>query len=468
MSAIDQTQNFKADFGLVFRSSAIFALFEDVDVTLCILNYWKIKNSLDVSLVATSRSTKGEVVARELLEFRGDIIDYRPPIKDGSVEIEAFGNRNLRIPYAAVMALYRTSHSISMVHSYARNHSWSELENDYAILDAREACIGLRAAEAVETRVYFHNGAVPIGPQKGTVIITNAAGEELHRQIEMASIQPFETVCFRLAELVPDFRRHLGHDDGWCAFHFENHSAFPRMLVRWHDARSGEMQVTHSNFDYSEHQTNMLSADTDAVIMAAPGLEREVGHSEIVVYPRCTRGRYSIRTRDGVVETAGGAVLQMEAAHSGCMTIEREDGPMPSRLVTAIRGAAPGQQVPFECSVGIIHSERPPKRFHWAMVSGEFASAVILQECSRLYGDPGRVDLVFNLYGQGGENASQTLAFECLEDVPAELLLHEIFPDAARVLDNKLGYVTMFCEWGGFLMLTSMKFQHTLTLEHAF
>ena len=52
--------------------------------------------------------------------------------EDHSIEVEAFSNENLKIPYAAVMAIYETEKSISMVHSYSRNHSLiEESKQDY-------------------------------------------------------------------------------------------------------------------------------------------------------------------------------------------------------------------------------------------------------------------------------------------------------------------------------------------------
>ena len=155
---LDQQRNYRADFGLVFRSSAIFAVLPECECTFSVLNYWKHKNGIPVSLVITERTVKGEVVHRTPFEFdAADVLNYRPGILEGSVEIEAFGNRNLRIPYAAVMGIYETDRSIAMVHSYGRNHAPSEIEDHVAVLDARESCISLRCAPHIQTRTVFHN-----------------------------------------------------------------------------------------------------------------------------------------------------------------------------------------------------------------------------------------------------------------------------------------------------------------------
>jgi hypothetical protein len=468
MKNLDQNTNYRAEFGLVFRSSAVFAVFPEARLTLSLMNYWKIKNSLDVSIVATCRSREGTFLSRHLLAFDGEIINFEPPMREGSVEIEAFGNRNLRIPYAAIMGLYETAHSVSMVHSYARNPSPAELEEGSAILSAREACMGLRADRTIDTSAYFHNGSVPVKPQRGRLIITNADGAEFVHDFDIGAIAPFETVVFNISELVPHFREWLGDADGWCAFHFENLSAFPRMLIRWLDSESGELQVTHSNFDYSEYHTNLLSAEATGV-MHAPAFERDAVETEVVVYPRCTPGAYSIRSDGQEIETAGGIVLATDPSEGAALTVARDDGPMPSRLVTAIRGRAPAQQVAFECSLGVLHAERPPKRFHWAVVSARLDAAVVIEEYSELYGDPGELEITFRLFGSGADREStRTMTFGDLSQVPRRLEIGDLFPDAEAILGEDPGYVTMFCAWGGFFMFTSMKHRETMTLEHSF
>jgi hypothetical protein len=88
----------------------------------------------------TVRNVSGKTVSRKEIYFSSSnvISISKFGITEGSVEIEAFGNTNLRIPYAAVMAIYEADNSISMVHSYTRNHSLIELEDKNCILSAAE------------------------------------------------------------------------------------------------------------------------------------------------------------------------------------------------------------------------------------------------------------------------------------------------------------------------------------------
>ena len=143
---INQEANFAGDFGVAFRSSAIFYKLKNIKTTISFCNYWDFKNNLEVGLVITFRNMCGALVKRKEIEFsKGNVINLTvEEIEEGSVEVEAFSSKNLRIPYAAIMCIYETENSISMVHSYGRNHSLIELEDNKVITEARESCWTLR------------------------------------------------------------------------------------------------------------------------------------------------------------------------------------------------------------------------------------------------------------------------------------------------------------------------------------
>ena len=122
---INQKDHYAGNCGLALRSSAVFYYLASplVRTTISVSNYWKFKNNLDVTIVASTRGMDGTLARREVLEFNdGLVLNYRPQENfEGSVEIEALSLKNLRIPYAAIMAIYESPRSVSMVHSYARN-----------------------------------------------------------------------------------------------------------------------------------------------------------------------------------------------------------------------------------------------------------------------------------------------------------------------------------------------------------
>ena len=106
---IDQKKNYKADYGFINRSSAIFYVInKKIKTNLSILNYWKIKNNVEVAILVTFRDLKGSIKDRKIYNFDNkNVINVNEyPFDEGSVEIEAFGKQNLRIPYAAIMGMY--------------------------------------------------------------------------------------------------------------------------------------------------------------------------------------------------------------------------------------------------------------------------------------------------------------------------------------------------------------------------
>ena len=57
---------------------------------------------------------------------------------------EIFSKKDLAIPYAAVMAIYKTEKSTSMTHSYARSYSKREIKEGRTICTGNEGCWVIR------------------------------------------------------------------------------------------------------------------------------------------------------------------------------------------------------------------------------------------------------------------------------------------------------------------------------------
>lgn len=92
------------------------------------------------------------------------------------------------------MVVYESTNGVSMVHSYGRNHSLIELEDDNAIVEARESCWTLRANPGTTNRAVFHNGHVRLCEQKAKFIVSRAYGVEEYIEFTLPSIDKFETV----------------------------------------------------------------------------------------------------------------------------------------------------------------------------------------------------------------------------------------------------------------------------------
>ncbi|MXN64425.1 hypothetical protein GR183_05875 [Stappia sp. GBMRC 2046] len=457
---IDQESNYAGDFGAAFRSSAIFYKPNGVKTTISFSNYWYFKNSLEVGLVVSYRRMNGELVTRKEYRFTaGNVINIEvSEIDEGSVEIEAFSSKNLKIPYAAIMCVYETENGVSMVHSYGRNHSLIELEDDRAITEARESCWTLRASPGIRNQAIFHNGHVALEAQTGLFVITSSDGTEEKIEFNIPSLAPFETLVFEAENIFPKLQDFLSGNIGWGTLHFESYSSFTRLLIVWLDENSDEIQVTHSNFDYSSHQTNMISSSKPAY-MALPSVYGEL--PSVIVYPKFSKGIYVV---NGDTEFTNGTVLSGSKSE---ITFTREDGLLPARIVTAASAKlSEDVSLPFECSLGIIHEKRPPKRFHWFLVSSVLPTVIHLTAYDKIYPSEGKLSLVVRLYSQSNKEVSEVvLNYDSLVNLPGEIKLEDIFN-----LDNLegFGYASVFSHYGGLIIYSSLRKNDVVTVEHSF
>lgn len=457
---INQETNYAGKFGAVFRSSAIFYKPKNIKTTISFSNYWQFKNGLKVGLVITIRDLKGKLISREELSFEeSNVINYEVvKVEEGSVEIEAFSSDNLRIPYAAIMVVYESKNGVSMVHSYGRNHSLIELEDDNAIVEARESCWTLRVDENTSNKAIFHNGHLALEAQEAVFTVSRVDGVEEQVKFTIPAVQKFETVIFDAERIFPKLKEFLGEQDGWGTLHFDSQSSFTRLLILWENTESGEVQVTHSNFDYSAHQTNMVESLKPAY-MVLPSIYGEIPNA--IVYPKFSTGTYTVNRRRSF---SSGVVIE---GNERTLAFQREDGQLPARIVTAASAKLnENTYIPFECSLGVVHEKRPPKRFHWFVISKRLSTVVHLTAYKEIYPSNEAIDLIFRLYSDTTKDVvEKSLSFSSIEELPKEIKVDEIF-DLSDI--DSFGYVSIFSHYGGLFVYSSLRKGNSLTLEHSF
>lgn len=465
---VDQQKNFSADFGPIFRSSAIFYIPLNIKTTITVSNYWDFKNGQGVGLLFSIRDMNGRVVERRERYFTEGLVINEDdwPVSQGSVEVEAFGNKNLRIPYAAVMGIYETSNSITMVHSYGRNHNLVEIEDGDALTSGRESCWTIRHNSEIRNKAIFHNGHIEVDEQIGMFTLTKYDGEELNIKFDIPRLLPFQTHIFDVQELYPDYKEFLSGEIGWGTIHFENKSAFTRLLLVWENMISGEFQVTHSNFDYSEVQTNKIEAIKPGY-MKWPSLLSKSCNGHVVIYPKFSKGRYKISSEKCITETEKGIEIKVQDIDKLEFT-SSDSNSIPSRIVTGFRYQVNDNALAFECSMGIVHEKRPPKRFHWSVVSKKFRSRLFFNEYSEIYHIPDDMFVVFRLYASDRLDYSERkLELNDLSELPDGIEVSELFMNDEKLNDD-FCYISMFSNFGGLFMYSSMEKEHSMTIEHSF
>jgi hypothetical protein len=474
---ISQAAHFAGSFGEILRSSAIFYYrqSENVRTTISFMNYWPLKRGIEVAVLASLRRQDGSLIGRERIDFSGrTVVNYSPKAPDadftGSVEIEVFALKNLVIPYSAIMAVYETPRGVSMVHSYSRVYAPHEIEEGRTITEGEESCWTIRDDEDVVSFGVFHNGMHASPAQNVKLRVTADDGESAEETVSLPSLRPYETVVIEPGRHIAGLTRLLKGRPGNCSVSFQVEDAFTRMLVGNRRRDDSDLQVTHSNFNYSRHQTDHVPSDKPLAYMAIPPLRDIL--TEIVVYPDSDRGDYQVDLPSGRSRSFHtGHIETIPIAEAGAKVIfRRKDGLLPSRIVTALRAAAPAQRIPAECSLGVAHQLRPAKRFWWSLCAARdrYRSEITVADLREVYGGCSpKQPLTIRLYSaHSTEHREVIVTPERLEE---PLSIDELFPDAEAFLGGDFGYFTLFSEYGGFWTFSTLRKGDTsVTFEHAF
>ena len=154
-------ENISQDFGHVDRSSAIFWVAPlPTKTIISISNYFQYKNHIITDCKIRWRNYKGDCVKEEDINWEfSNVINLKPPLiikEGGSCEFESISSANLKLPYAAAMAIYETGSSISMVHSYSRSFNNSEEDNMKGEYSS-EGCWTLKDTNEI---IYFRDSKI--------------------------------------------------------------------------------------------------------------------------------------------------------------------------------------------------------------------------------------------------------------------------------------------------------------------
>jgi hypothetical protein len=469
---ISQADNYAGNFGEVLRSSAIFWAKNDAHLrtTISFSNYWKYKNFTDVRVLVNLRNLSGEIINRKAIEFdKGNVCNYLPPDNfEGSVEVEAFSNKNIRIPYAAVMAIYESSNSISMVHSYARAYSQHEIEDHRTLSDGEESCWTLRDNSTNSSFSIVHNGPNRQERQRAVMRVRNSLGIEQSAEIELPELLPFQTITFRPKEYFLNLIDFLDGESGNARVSFKLNGGFSRMLCGTELVDKTQLQVTHSNFDYSTHDTDTIKDGVMRAYMRTPNVTGSF-QQEIVVYPDTNAGVY-VSECDGETKTfKTGEIfgLSFDSSEGKLIRFSRTDNILPTRIVTALRLNSQTRNIPAECSMGVVHHKRPEKNFHWMLVSEKFRSQVCWVDFQEVYGGcPDSAEFVFKLYTPNEEK--DLVKNLVMSDLPKNCVmeLSSIFNYTS--LTDDYCYLSIWCSYGGLMIFSTLEKTDSITIEHSF
>ena len=476
MEVISFRDNVGARHGEVLRSSAIFYVRETdaTHSTISFMNYWKLKRGLEVAVYASTRNMRGELLSRERLSFdKGEVINYRAPEREpfeGSIEIEVFSTQNMFIPYAAIVCHYETPLGYSVVHSYARTYSQHEIEEGRTLSSGREACWTVRDSNLQRSFAVVHNGSIKMAPQSVRLKIRNCRNEDRESIFDWPTLQAYETLVIRPQNYFSDLPDWLGGEPGQAKLDFELGGSFTRMLVGNERVDGSDMQVTHSNFDYGRRLTDMAEP-SQCGFMHVPSCGD--ANMRVIVYPDSHVGSYQITSDDFKHEFRGGESVYAVAPKAQTLVFKRTDGPLPTRIVTALEVSDNRERLKGECSLGVLTELQPAKRLWWGSIAAPqvASSKLVLHDLPEVYGGiPADAELFFSLHSaiKSEPIKSSIKAFK-VKNFSDGISIEDIWPDFKSHLGREAGYYTMFCSYGGLTIYTLMQNAHgSLCLEHGF
>lgn len=475
---ISQSDRFSKNHGAVHRSSGLFyyRYAKHDRTTLTLMNHFKHKNDAEVALVASLRDMSGHLMFRQPLSFsEGDVVNFSPMIEgqdtfEGSLEIEAFSAVDLKIPFTAIAALYETQQTASLVHAYGRVYSSHEIEDGRIVPVGREAGWTLRDSDAVRSFAVFHNGAALHPEQKIQLEVRNQKGDMRQAEIDLEPLSPFATVKIYPRDHIADLTAFLAGGDGTANLGFSVNGAFTRMLVGNETVDGHQLHVTHSNFNYADHETEALPGNVETAHMVVPSLG---GLRKVVcVYPECSPGAYTMRLADREVEFESGQPVQ-EVAPGGVVDFSRQDGALPARLVTGLILGDAEQVLSSECSLGVFHAKRPDKRLSWGVCAApsRLDARLVVTVLSPIKGPlPDDVLATLSIYSANNqESLSVTLDKDQLCRLEEGQSFADLVPGLEQHLGGDLGYYTLFSEYGGLVCYTLIQSDtQAPSIEHSF
>jgi hypothetical protein len=243
------------------------------------------------------------------------------------------------------------------------------------------------------------------------------------------------------------------------------------MLVGNETTDGSEFQITHSNFNYSKHETD--NAGEGFAYMLIPASKFK--DLKIVVYPETTKGNYKVETEDGTVhEFKSGERLELNAV-PGMLKFSKLDGQLPSRIVTALTAKAEksSSTLPFECSLGVVHKLRPLKSTFWGLIATgkKYKSRIIIYPMENIYGDPVDNELEISLYTQDKLTAEKTvISNQEIEKFNKGVYLSDIFPGLNEIeIDQYAYYYIKSSNYGGMFCYSTIEMEMgSVSLEHSF
>ena len=330
-----------------------------IKTIISFLDYWKLKNNLQVTIFANTFSMNGKLIEKKEIKFSKGFVKNFYPLEgkngSGSVEIKITSKENLRIPYAAIVAIYKTKKGITGVHSYSRVY-YEKGEN---MSKGLEGSWTIRDTKKVSSFCVFHNGNRLQAKQIMKVYIQNKNDDIIPIKIKIPKMNPFGAVKIKLKDYFSNLVNFLDGDIGTACSEFNVNGGFARMLIGNESEIKGEdMQVTHSNFLYKKLGSDYLQKKEKSLKLY-PG--KVNSNSKFIIYPHLVEGNYKATVgKKSIIINKDQKVLDVKLRRPHReIRFEAVRGKLPSRIQLGNDSQNNKKRIPIEVAFSSITSIEP-------------------------------------------------------------------------------------------------------------
>ena len=250
----------------IYRGSAIFTVMnnKNIETRILFMGYWKVKNNIDeLGLFITLREHNGNILYRttyQITSASAQEINIKSFLNDakysfvnflGSIELEVFSSRDLVFPYPAFVVNYYNQFGSTFVHTTGR--IYNDLE-DLKIneLNIKECGFDIFPGNDFEPFITFVNGYST--NELSTLKIEIITGKDIvyKGEIDIGSIEPFETKLIKLKDYLP-IDNFLNGQVGTIKIGHNLTGFFPRFIAGNFSKSLGALSITHTYYDNSDN-----------------------------------------------------------------------------------------------------------------------------------------------------------------------------------------------------------------------
>ena len=243
------------------------------------------------------------------------------------------------------------------------------------------------------------------------------------------------------------------------------------MLLVWRNNLDNALTVTHSNFDYSTRSLDSTMSLQQTAYTQIPVIPNK--QPDLILYRDHVSTDFFYMDNISSYNSSDLNFYNPNSLKPSVKYISKTSSSLPSRIVNGLISPPTADTLGYECSLGVMNNIYRPKRFHWAVVNPRFNSRIYITKYVDLFGSvPDSLLLDFRLYMPNTLKFLQSeLDYGDLESAfdSGGVSLLEIFPVLSSypdLIDHC--YITLFSQYGGFVLFTSFEKENTFSLEHSF